>query len=171
MHLLESAPTVEADVQDSGMHLSSPWAPPTPQLSSILWADVFGQLGKDTPITREAAMAVPALARARHILCGFGAKQPLVQFTRETRKPKQASWLARTGSALTTFHRMLWTLDDLFFNGWSLWDVERAKAGGPITGAASRVASHRWSFNRDTGVVLVDGGLSAPPAPIGWRSS
>lgn len=150
-------PAVEAGVQDSGMHLSSPWAPPTPQLSSILWADVFGQLGKDTPITREAAMAVPALARARHILCGFGAKQQLVAFTGADRKATQPKWIARTGSALTTYHRMLWTLDDHLFTGWSLWDVERATPGGSITGGASRVAPHRWSFNRDTGVVLVDG--------------
>jgi hypothetical protein len=138
------------------MHLSSPWAPPTPQLSTLLWADVFGALGKDTPITREAAMAVPALARARHILCGFGAKQQLVAFTGADRKPTQPKWIARTGSALTTYHRMLWTLDDHLFTGWSLWDVERTTAGGAITGGATRIAPYRWSFNRDTGVVLVD---------------
>jgi hypothetical protein len=156
--VLDPPPVVEAAAVTGpgGLELASPWAPPTPQLSSILWADVFGALGKDTPVTRETAMAVPAMARARHVLCGFIAKQLLSQWTGETRKTDQAKWISRTGSALTPYHRMLWTVDDLLFSGWSLWRVERDTAEGPITGGAQRVAAHRWSFNRDTGVVLVD---------------
>jgi hypothetical protein len=147
---------VEAGWSGDGLvELASPWVAPSPQLSSILWADVFGAL-KETPVTRETAMGVPALARARHLICGFGAKCVLVAFTGETRKAKQPTWISRTGTALTPFHRMLWTLDDLLFSGWSLWDVERDREDGPVTGKASRIAAHRWSFNRDTGVVLVD---------------
>lgn len=149
-----AAPTM--NLGPAGLELASPWAPPSPELSSILWADVFGVMGKLTPITRETAMAVPALARARHLLCGFGAKCVLQAFTGPTLRPVQPAWLARTGSAQTPFHRMLWTLDDMLFHGWSLWDVERDKAGGPITGGATRIASHRWSFNGETGVVHVD---------------
>lgn len=149
------SPVVEAGRIDGGLALASPWAAPTPELSTILWADVFGTL-KQTPLTRERAMAVPALARARHLLCGFGAKCHLVVFTGETEKPAQPKWISRTGSALTPYHRMLWTIDDLMFSGWSLWDVERSTPGGAITGGAQRIAAHRWSFNRETGVVLVD---------------
>jgi hypothetical protein len=155
-----SSPAVEAahvPLGPGGLELASPWAAPSPQLTSILWADVFGIVGKDKQvITRDTAMAVPAMARARHLICGFGAKCQLVTFTGETRKATQPKWISRTGTALTPYHRMLWTLDDLLFTGWSLWDVERDRAGGPITGGASRVAAARWSFNRDTGVVLVD---------------
>lgn len=153
-----SSSRVEAahQVGPGGLELASPWATPSPQLQSILWADVFGIATRNQPITRETAIAVPALARARHLICGFGAKCQLVAFTGETRRPEQPTWVARTGSALTPFHRMLWSLDDLLWHGWTLWDVERDTVGGPITGGAQRVASHRWSFNRDTGVVLVD---------------
>jgi hypothetical protein len=135
--------------------MATPWSAPTPQLESILWADVAGVLA-ETPMSRDRAMQVPAMARARHLICGFGAKCTLVAFTKDVRKPEQPRWMSRTGTLQTPFHRMLWTLDDVLFNGWSLWDVERDRPDGPITGGAQRIAASRWSFNRDTGVVLVD---------------
>jgi hypothetical protein len=141
----------------TGLQLASPWGPASPQLTSILWADTFGLLGKNLPITREVAMQVPSLARARHLVCGFGAKAQPVVFRGDVKRATQPRWISRTGSQLTPYHRMLWTLDDHFFSGWSLWDVERVTEGGPITGAATRVPMHRWSFERETGDVLVDG--------------
>lgn len=140
-----------------GIELASPWAAASPQLSSLLWADVYGLLGANAPMTREQAMQVPALARARHLLCGFGAKAQLVVFTGEAKRTNQPKWITRTGTGLTPFHRMLWTLDDCLFYGWSLWRVERTSVGGPITGGATRVPAHRWSFDKHTGDVLVDG--------------
>lgn len=141
----------------SGLELSTPWAEPDLQLQSILWADVFGLLGQNQPLTREVAMQVPALARARHLICGFGAKAQLVVFTGDQVRTNQPKWISRTGTGLTPHHRMLWTLDDVFFHGWSLWRVERSSVGGPITGGATRVPFHRWSFDQHTGEVLVDG--------------
>jgi hypothetical protein len=141
----------------NGLELASPWGAASPQLTSILWADTFGLLGKDLPLTRQAAMQVPALARARHLVCGFGAKAQLVVFKGENKRPVQPKWISRTGTGLTPFHRMLWTLDDVFFSGWSLWKVDRSTVGGPITGGATRVPLHRWEFERETGEVLVDG--------------
>src|SRR5262245_11090918 len=79
-------PQLEASIADGpgGLQLASPWAPATPQLQSILWQDVVGVLkGENTPLTRESAMGVPALARARHLVCGFGAKCQLQVFTGE----------------------------------------------------------------------------------------
>jgi hypothetical protein len=140
-----------------GIELASPWAAASPQLSSILWEDTGLLMGKDQPITREAAMQIPALARARHLICGFGAKAQLVVMRGDVRRTQQPSWISRTGTGLSPWHRMLWTLDDVFFHGWSLWKVERASDGGPITGGATRVPAHRWSFDRHTGDVLVDG--------------
>lgn len=135
----------------------SPWGSPDPHLASILWSDTFGLLGKDQPITRELAMGVPALARGRHLLCGFGAKCLLRVFTGEALAATQPRWLTTTGTHLTAWHRMAWTIDDHLWHGWSLWDVERGQAGGPITGNATRVAKHRWQFDKDSGVVKVDG--------------
>lgn len=141
-----------------GLELSSPWGPASPQLQSILWSDVVGALAKDNlPLTRELAIQVPALARARHLVCGFGAKCQLVAFKGDTARATQPRWISRTGTSLSPFHRMLWTLDDIFWSGWSLWDVERDAPGGAITGGAKRVPMHRWSFDRHTGTVMVDG--------------
>ena len=49
---------------------------------------------------------------------------------------------------------MAHTIDDLIFNGWALWAVER-DTDGNIT-AAIRVPPENWSFDTD-GNVLVDG--------------
>jgi hypothetical protein len=142
----------------AGLELASPWTSPlSPQLTSIVWADTIGTVDRALmPTTRETAMQVPALARARHLLCGSGAKCPLQAFTRESPTATQPRWLIDTGEGLPAYHRMLWTLDDLLFHGWALWDVQRDSDGGPITGTAARIAAHRWSFNQ-AGGVLVDG--------------
>src|SRR3954471_10012560 len=49
----------------------------TSQLDSVVWSDVLGVPLDDMPVTRSAAMAVPAVARARHLTAGTIAKMPL----------------------------------------------------------------------------------------------
>jgi hypothetical protein len=154
-----STRTVEASLVPPGtLELASPWAPASPQLTQILWADTFGAVGKTMATTRDTAMQVPALARARHLLCGFGARAVLRAYLEDSEElaPTRPDWMRKASGGVSPFHRMLWTLDDLLFRGWSLWDVERNTADGPITGQAQRVASHRWSFEANTGRILVD---------------
>ena len=44
-------------------------------LDAVVWADILG--GNVAPVARADAMAVPAVARARHLTCGAIARLPL----------------------------------------------------------------------------------------------
>lgn len=124
------------------------------QLQAIVWADVVG--GDYVPITRATAMAVPAVAKARHLLCSTIAQQPLLQMTDDTPDPNQPLWMQRTDGDLSPWHRMVWTVDDCLFYGWSLWAVNRGAPsdGSPLL-ATARVPYERWSLDTE-GFITVD---------------
>lgn len=135
--------------------LSSPFAPTADQLTAIVWSDVTG--GAYQPTTRAAAMAVPAVARARHLLCGIIARMPLVSLTGGAVDGDQPPWTQRTDSDLSPYHRMLWTVDDCLFYGWSLWALRRgSETNGSQVLDALRVPWERWNIDGD-GAILVDG--------------
>lgn len=134
--------------------LASPWAPTPDQLQSIVWADLVG--ADYAPLTRAAAMSVPAVQRMRNLLCGSIARMPLVDMIGDQEAPTQPPWMQRTDTDLPPFHRMLWTVDDQLFYGWSLWAAARGASsdGNPIL-QARRVPWHRWDFGSDS-TILVD---------------
>ncbi|MCQ4120413.1 phage portal protein [Rhodococcus tibetensis] len=142
---------------------ASPFASTPNHLNQVVWPDL---LGADwLPMTRVEAMAVPAIARARRLLAGTAARIPLRAYAGEsdTPLPVQPRWLDSTAGVLSPFHRMLWTIDDLMFYGWSLWSVAR-DADGQLT-AADRVLWERWEFDAE-GRVLVDEKLAANESVI-----
>jgi hypothetical protein len=56
---------------------------------------------------------------------------------------------------------MLWTLDDLFFYGWSLWAVTRGYENQILD--ARRVAPDRWNFDSDYRVTIEEYPGQYPP--------
>lgn len=147
-------PTLTAGLAGTGLpvpEVRSPMSDGT--LTAIVWADLIGD--EFRPVTRAAAMAIPALARQRHLICGTLARCPLVSMTGEAVDANQPSWLYRTDSAVSTYHRTLWTADDLIFYGWSLWSRTMA-AGTTFPLDAVRVPWERWAFDK-VGNILVDG--------------
>jgi hypothetical protein len=130
--------------------LESPFAPSADTLQAIVWADLTG--GEFTPTTRALAMSVPAVARARHLLCGIIASMPLVSLTRDVADAPdlQPTWMQRTDGDLSPWHRMCWTVDDLLFYGWSLWALQRGAAtnGSPVLNAM-RVPWSDWELDGD----------------------
>lgn len=124
------------------------------QLQSIVWADVTGS--DYAPLTRAAAMAVPAVAKARHLLVSTIAALPLVDLMGDTVQPVQPTWMTRTDGTLSPWHRMAWTVDDCLFFGWSLW---AGKRGATTDGAGllecARVPYDQWSTDTE-GYVVVD---------------
>ena len=133
----------------------SPWAGPS-GLNTIVVNDL---LGVDTQtVTRAQAMSVPAVAKARHLICETLARQPLKAYKGGVEVPVQPSWLYRTDTAIGPRLRAMWILDDLLFFGWSLVSTKRG-ADGSILDAA-RVPMERWKFDTN-GQVLVDN----KPAP------
>lgn len=138
--------------------LYHPNAIASPLSSGDILAPVFAGLdlpSLDGAVTRDMAMAVPALARARTLICSTIAGVPLVSVDKsgddDGRTP---DYIETTYGDVSPYHRMLWTIDDLFFHGWSLWAVERDNHGLVID--AARVPFEMWSLDQE-GNVLVDG--------------
>ena len=149
--------------------LGSPWAPDN-HLASIVVSDILG-ITVPGPPTRAEAIRVPAVARARGVVCTTIARIDLGAYRGDTRLEGAAepSWLHATDGAVSPFHRMLWTLDDLYFYGWSAWAVTAREMvnGVPNAGFPTRMQRlaplAEWRFEPDTGRVL------RPDTGGGWR--
>lgn len=137
------------------MPLASPWQSAHPHhLDSIVYNDIFGKAGRRS-VSRNEAVQIPALSRARLLITSTIPRLPLKATYVETGEPAVVPyWLNHSEGTVTPFHRMLWTVDDLFFYGWSLWSLERDQSSGDITSAA-RVPYARWGFD-DNGNIKVD---------------
>lgn len=136
--------------------IASPWS--TGRLSTIVWADIFGDDPAQWPLGRAAAIQVPAVARARHLLVSTIARLPLRAVRIDAPIDPQPAWITRTDGTLSPWHRMAWTIDDCLFGGWSLWACER-DTRGQIT-RVERVPADVWTFATDTdtdSVVQIDG--------------
>jgi hypothetical protein len=151
--------------------LGSPWAPDH-HLASIVVEDILGMRVPGPP-TRSDAIRVPAVARARGVVCTTIARIDVGAYRGETRLDTTAepSWLHATDGPVSPFHRMLWTIDDLLFYGWSCWSVTQRETidGVPFAGFPQRMERLRpmvdWKFEPDTGRVLratADGGWRVP---------
>ena len=132
--------------------LASPWSSPN-HLQNIVVSDLFGATDL-LPVTRADAVRVPAVSKARALICGTIARLPLKAYKSGGILAEQPAWLYRTNGNVSPQQRMLWTMDDLVFNGFSLWAVERG-AQGQITDAA-RVPLEWWEFS-NTGEIKVNG--------------
>jgi hypothetical protein len=135
-------------------------------LTTIVWSDVLGTAAKI--LTREEALTLSAVSKARGILVGQIARWPLVQLTEPdspdpaaagqvvSAKPDdvQPEWLQRTEGAVSPWHRMMLTVDDLIFQGWALWYLNRDGDGPEGIIDAERVAPSAWRFDAFGQVVL-----------------
>lgn len=132
--------------------IASPFAGPS-HLHSLPWADILGE--ELHLVTRGTAMAVPAVARARQLICSSIARCPLTVWRADVQLTGDAepTWVHRTASGVSPFHRMLWTVDDLFHFGWSLWTVDRG-ADRQVLDVA-RVPFEWWNVD-DDGVISVN---------------
>lgn len=132
-------------------------------LQAVVWADLTGT---DAAIlNRDTAIAIPALARQRHLICGVGARCPLRLVDTTNYEPgtpppilaEQPEWLTQGTNGVSAYHRMLWTLDDVIFHPFSVWAVERQ--GGRPAGEilwAERVPTERWEVEDDTDRLIID---------------
>lgn len=134
------------------MQLASPWSSPHPHhLAPVIHTDVLGAMPR--ALTRDRAILIPALSRARQLIVSTIPRVPLVAKTADGGDVELPAFLAASSGTISPFHRMLWTIDDLFFYGWALWAVTRDDTG-TITDAA-RVPYDMWEFD-DKGTVIID---------------
>jgi hypothetical protein len=120
---------------------------PASILNTIAYADIYGAGLVAGPLTRAVAMRIPSVARARHLLVGKIGALPLTVWRGEQQLQGDdvPSWTYRTDYGLPPYHRMVWTIDDLLFTGWSLWARSNDEAGRlPL--AMTRVPLERWRF-------------------------
>lgn len=113
-------------------------------LDAVVWADILG--GTVMPVSRAAAMAVPAFARARHLTVGTVARLPLGAYRGDALVDPLPYWMQGTDGQLgelsadacersgiepqSPFQRMLHTVDDHLFYGESLWAIGRLDPDG-----------------------------------------
>jgi hypothetical protein len=130
------------------------WANEPNHLNAIVWHDLTGT---ELPLTRAAVMAIPAVARQRHLICGALARCPLRGYDAQGNETTETwHWMWRTDKAIHPYHRMLWTVDDILFYGWSVWSAER-EAGTRRLLWGDRIHPDRWEID-DVGRVFVDDG-------------
>ena len=147
--------------------------------------DVAYNLGLDPtsfPLTRAAAMRVPAMARARNLTCGAVAALPLEAYRGAALAAVQPYWAYGTDGQLgtlarddvvrwhltpqTPFHRALWTVDDLLFYGESMWIVSDRTADG-FPSRMLRLPYDCWEVQSD-GTVTDPDSRPLPLADLVW---
>jgi hypothetical protein len=136
--------------------IKSPWT--SGQLAQVVWSDIFGTEAQ--LVTRAEAVTVPSVTAARKLLVSRIAGLPLVALNTDGPLPVQPSFLYRTDGVVTPWHRLAWTIDDLLFSGWALWQVTRGTEGDVLT--ADRVPVEWWDIDADL-QITVNG------APVGPR--
>ena len=126
-------------------------------LETIVWADLFGT--DCVPPTRAEALSIPALWRARNIICSTVARSPLVVYRVDVAVEPQPTWTQRTDGLSSPFSRMLLTVDDLLFYGEALWLVDRGADGMPLV--AERVPYCDWEVDPDRRILVSGGPVAA----------
>lgn len=128
-----------------------------------LWPIVAPDWFPTGGMTREQAMRIPAVNRARRTVCNSIARMPLRAYRGDTllTAAQRPNWLDRTDGPVSPYHRMLWTVDDLFFYGVSAWAVQRGApdapdSPGPVL-SADRIPFHQWRIDADTGKFIYTG--------------
>lgn len=138
-----------------GAAIASPWAG-TNELSRVITADILGDY--DLAVTREQAMRIPSVAKARGLIVGL-SRFPLVAYNDDNELSRQPPWLSRTDTGQAPQWRMAWTIDDLYFYGRSLWAISRGSrrgnAPGPIRDAL-RVPFDDWEINDNLEILVGD---------------
>lgn len=125
--------------------LGSPWV--TSDLSTVL-VDLIGS--DAIPMTRDAAMRVPSVSRARNVICPTLGRVPLI--VTGTESAETLAFIEQPDPTQPRFLTLTWTFDDCLFYGVSWWQV------------TSRYASQKPRTARRIlpgGVTRADGG--------GWR--
>lgn len=139
--------------------IASPWTPDPSHLAQVQFAELYGLDGLESLVTRTLAMSIPASAKARNLICSAVSKCPLT-LRRDDVELETPGWMVRESAGVAPYHRMVWTVDDLYHYGWSLWSVMRG-APDPRSGRADILQAYRvpfewWDFDPDGNVQITE---------------
>ncbi|NBV36984.1 MAG: phage portal protein [Bacteroidetes bacterium] len=96
------------------------------QLEPNVYGSTFGVASLNVPftwITRDEAMTVPAVARARNIVAGTLASLPLELYNSRDEELPKPRWMRQPDPNSTYGTMVAWTIDDLIFNGSAYWQI------------------------------------------------
>lgn len=144
--------------RQAGAGVVSPWADTSHLLPALVAEQLLG-LGSPLLVTREMAMRVPAIVKARALLHSVIGTRPLRAYRGGQVLPVQPTWLYRSDTGIAPRMRTKLILDDLLFCEASLLAVQRGTEGQVVD--AVHVPYDRWSVGQD-GVILVDGAEVGP---------
>lgn len=140
---------------------------------NVLPSQNFAPLFMSPYTTRQEAMEVPAVARARSIICGTAASLPLRAFNKMNGAQIEGrTILTQPDPALPTAVMMSWTFDDLVFHDVAYWQVLELSAEDNRPTRARRIDPMRISYNTEGyNNVIINGffldGQQLPMAGVG----
>jgi phage portal protein BeeE len=142
------------------------WGGDVAQVASLpsAVAEAFGINVSTERVTRQVAMAIPAVKRGRQVIAGTIGSAPLIATRRRAGAPPQRvtrQLLEQPSPNVTRAWVITWTVDALIFYGvawWKVIDREPPPAGSPrgYPRSVEWVAPWRVSI-APTGAVLIDG--------------
>lgn len=141
------------------LSIVSPWADNS-HLETFVMAEALGYELSQLPMDRRTAMTIPAVSRGRNLIVSAASQLPLTAMNADGNLASQPSFLYRSDSAQSPQERLARTLDDMIFQGDSLWAVKRGSksdgsAFGPILDAVW-VPRGKWSIDSESRI-LIDG--------------
>lgn len=126
---------------------------------NVLPSQNFAPMFMSPFTTRQEAMEVPAVARARSIICGTAASLPLHAYNKVTNAEIYGrTILEQPDPALPAAVTMSWTFDDLLFHDVAYWQVLSVSPedGRPVH--ARRIDPLRVTYNTEgLSAIVVDG--------------
>jgi HK97 family phage portal protein len=140
---------------------------------NVLPSQNFAPLFMSPYTTRQEAMEVPSVARARSIICGTAASLPLRAFNKiNGAQIDGRTILTQPDPALPTAVMMSWTFDDLVFHDVAYWQVLELSAEDNRPTRARRIDPMRISYNTEGyNNVIINGffldGQQLPMAGVG----
>ena len=119
--------------------------------------------------TRQDAMTVPAVARARNIICDTIGNLPLWAYSDVTGEKIQGKTLLKQPDpALPTGVTIAWTAEDLLFQGRAFWQILEVSSEDGRPTHCRRIDPARVTYNIDpmTNMILDGFYVAGSPVPI-----
>lgn len=117
--------------------------------------------------TREQAMQVPAVARARNIICGTASTLPLKTYNKITGQQVEGSPLLRQPDpSLATAVTLAWTFDDLIFHSYAYWQVLEVSTLDNRPTKARRIDPLRVTYFVDPATQTIIEGFNVDGNPV-----
>lgn len=112
----------------------NPYAPAN-NWQQFIVDDLLAEDLKNLPLSRDIAIGIPAVSKARNLIVSAVAKYPLKalradQDGADTDVTTEHPWLYRSNGPVSPYERMAWTVDDIIFYGVALWLLERGTPSG-----------------------------------------